>query len=254
MRYTRAIARRPGPSMIHGLTTSDLGPPDYQKALIQYDAYVDALRDCGLTVTVLPPDNDHPDSTFVEDTALLTPECAIMMRPGAPSRRGETREIETVVKQFFQTVETVEVPGTAEAGDIMMVGTHYYIGLSDRTNPEGAQQIIEILQNHGMTGSTVPLKHVLHLKSGVAYLENFNLLVAGEFKSHPELARFTRIPIDDNEQYAANCVWINGTVLVPAGFPKTEQAIKSCGYRTIALDVSEFRKLDGGLSCLSLRF
>jgi dimethylargininase len=240
--------------MIDGLTTSNLGPPDYQKALLQHDAYVNALQECGLTVIVLPADNDHPDSTFVEDTALLTTGCAIIMRPGAPSRQGETRGIEIIVREFFQTVERVESPGTADAGDILMVGSHYYIGQSSRTNSDGAKQIIDILQHHGMTGSTIPLRHMLHLKSGVAYLENLNLLVAGEFKSYTELAKFSQISVDDDEQYAANSLWINGTVLIPLGFPKTERAIKSLGYRTIALDVSEFRKLDGGLSCLSLRF
>lgn len=254
MRFSRAIVRIPGPSMVGGLTTAGLGPVDHERALIQHDAYVCALQECGLTVTVLPPDNDYPDSTFVEDTALLTPTCAIIMRPGAPSRQGETKGIEKAIREFFHAIERVEPPGTADAGDIMMVGTHYYIGLSSRTNADGATQIVDILKSHGMNGSTIPLTHGLHLKSGVAYLENFNLLVAGEFKSRGELTKFTRIPVDDDEQYAANSVWINGTVLVPAGFPKTEQAIKSRGYRTVALDVSEFRKLDGGLSCLSLRF
>lgn len=254
MRFTRAIVRRPGPSMIDGLTTAGLGPVDYERALVQHDRYVSALQECGLTVMVLPPDNDHPDSTFVEDTALLTPQCAIMMRPGAKSRRGETAGIEPVIQQFYDRIEHVEAPGTADAGDIMMVGSHYYIGLSNRTNSEGAKQIIRILKNHGMTGSTIPLKQMLHLKSGVAYLENESLLIAGEFKSNNELAKFHCVPVDDDEQYAANSLWINGTVLVPGGFPKTERAIKSLGYRTIVLDVSEFQKLDGGLSCLSLRF
>ena len=252
--FNRAIVRTPGHSMVNGITSANLGVPDYSLALAQHQTYVSALQDCGLTVTVLPPDENHPDSIFVEDTALLTPKCAIIMRPGASSRRGEIEKMEAIVKEHFQTVRKVESPGTADAGDIMMVGNHYYIGLSERTNPPGAKQIIDILKSLGMTGSTIPLKRVLHLKSGVAYLENDNLLVAGEFKSHPELSKFNQIGVDDDEQYAANCVWINGTVLVPAGFPRTEQAVKTCGYMTIALDVSEFRKLDGGLSCLSLRF
>ncbi len=254
MRFTRAIVRRPGSSLVNGLTSANLGAVNYELALVQHDAYACALRECGLTVIVLPPDDDYPDSTFVEDTALLTPECAIMMRPGASSRRGETRQIEMVIKEFFQTVERVDSPGTADAGDIMMVGGHYYIGLSTRTNLDGAEQIIGILKLYGMTGSALPLRHMLHLKSGVSYLENSNLLVAGELKDHPELKKFTQIPVEDDEQYAANSLWINGTVLVPAGFPKTETAIKSLGYKTVTLDTSEFRKLDGGLSCLSLRF
>jgi dimethylargininase len=254
MRFSHAIVRKPGSSFVSGLTTANLGIPDYEKALQQHDAYVRALTDCGLAVTALPPDNDFPDSTFVEDTALLTPACAIITRPGAPERRGETENIEKVLREFYRTIAHVEPPGTADAGDILMVGQHYYIGLSQRTNPEGAGQIIRILESHGLAGSTVPLKDVLHLKSGVAYLENDCMLVAGEFKSNPTFAAFDLISVGDDEQYAANCLWINGKVLIAEGFPKVERAIRSRGYETIVLDMSEFRKLDGGLSCLSLRF
>lgn len=254
MTFSRAIVREPGPSLIHGITTANLGLPDYQLALKQHKAYVHALTECGLTVIALPPDNDHPDSTFVEDTALLTPKCAIIMRPGAPARREETTGVETVIKEFYPVIERVEPPGTADAGDILMVGDHYYIGLSQRTNPDGAAQIIKILNSQGMTGSTVPLERVLHLKSGVAYLEGNTMVVAGEFKAHPEFSQFNLIPVSDDEMYAANCLWVNGTVLVVAGYPETERAIKDAGRETLVLDVSEFRKLDGGLSCLSLRF
>ena len=254
MEFTRAIVRPPGPSMIRGLTSANLGPPCYETALLQHGDYVRALEECGLKVTVLAPDNDHPDSTFVEDTALLTSECAIILRPGAPSRRGETETIRPILHEFFAHVEQVEPPGTAEGGDILMVGRHFYVGLSQRTNPEGAGQVIRILESHGLTGSTVPLKDLLHLKSAVAYLENNNLVVTGEMLARFESDRYEIIRVDDNEQYAANCLWLNGTVLVAAGYLKTRQAIDVQGYRTIALDVSEFRKLDGGLSCLSLRF
>ena len=254
MNFTRAIVREPGPSLANGITTANLGIPDYQLALTQHRAYVQALSICGLTVVTLPPDNDHPDSTFVEDTALLTPECAIIMRPGAAARREETGSIEYVVKEFFHTVEKVETPGTADAGDVLMVGDHYYIGLSQRTNPEGAAQIIKILESHGMTGSTIPLEHMLHLKSGVAFLEDSTMVVAGELKSRPEFNPYRLIQVDDDEAYAANCLWLNGTVLIPAGHPKTEALIRSHGYRTVSADVSEFQKLDGGLSCMSLRF
>ena len=254
MRFSRAIVRAPGPSLIHGITTANLGVPDYRLALKQHNAYVHALAECGLAVITLPPDNDQPDSTFVEDTALLTPQCAIMMRPGAPARREEITGMEDVVRGLFRTIERVAAPGTVDAGDILMVGDLYYIGLSQRTNPHGAAQIIGILESYGMTGSTVPLERVLHLKSGVAFLENNTMVVAGEFKTRPEFKAFDLIPVDDGEMYAANCLWVNGTVLVAAGYPRTERAIRAAGLETIVLDVSEFRKLDGGLSCLSLRF
>jgi dimethylargininase len=254
MKFSQAVVREPGPSLIHGITTANLGPPDYHLALKQHRAYVRALTNCGLGVITLPPDDGHPDSTFVEDTALLTPEGAIMMRPGAMTRREETVGMEEVIRGFFKRIERVEAPGTADAGDILMVGSHYYIGLSRRTNQYGATQIINILKSHGMTGSTVPLEQVLHLKSGVAFLEDNTIVVAGEFKARPEFKTFNLIPVDEAEMYAANCLWVNGTVLVAAGFPRTEHAIQAAGFKTITLDISEFRKLDGGLSCLSLRF
>lgn len=252
--FTRAIVRTPGRSMINGLSTAGLGLPDYEKALAQHAAYVEALETCGLGVTVLPPDERFPDSTFVEDVALLTPVCAIITRPGAPSRRGETAAMCAVLQEHYEQIEEIQPPGTVEAGDIMMVGKHFYIGLSQRTNAEGAQQMIEILEKYGFSGSTVPLKEMLHLKSGVSYLENNRLLAAGEFQTAEVFQGFDILPVPEEEQYAANSLWVNGTVLTPAGFPRTRELIERAGYPVLEVDVSEFRKLDGGLSCLSLRF
>ena len=136
----------------------------------------------------------------------------------------------------------------------MMVGNHYYIGISERTNHKGADQLMRILDQYGMSGSKIPLHTMLHLKSGVSYLENNQLLVSGEFVDHPVLAGFEQMVVEPGESYAANSLWVNSRVLVPAGFPKTLEMIKQAGYDTRVVDVSEFRKLDGGLSCLSLRF
>ena len=252
--FTRAIVRTPCRSIAHGLTSAKLGKPEYQNALRQHDGYVEALRACGLEVTVLPADENFPDSTFVEDVALLTPRCAVITNPGAQSRKGETRLILKTIRAFFPAVEMIEAPGTVEAGDIMMTGDHYYIGLSERTNLEGAEQMIAILESHGFSGSMVELNEVLHLKTGLGYLENNNLLACGEFLGKPEFKKFNILKVSHGEAYAANSVWINGKVLVPAGFPKTKAMIEKAGYETIPVDVSEFRKLDGGLSCLSLRF
>lgn len=252
--FGHAIVRRPGQSLIKGLSQADLGQPDYQLALEQHEAYCAALVACGLEIAVLPADEDYPDSVFIEDTALLTPRCAVITRPGAPSRRGETASVIEPIRRFYDHIETIQAPGTIEAGDIMMVGNHFYIGLSQRTNPSGAEQMTAILGKYGMSASTVGLEHVLHLKTGIVYLENNTMATAGEFVDKPEFSAFRRIHVPDDEAYAANCVWINGRVLVAAGFPQTRRRIESAGYPTIALDMSEFRKLDGGLSCLSLRF
>ncbi len=246
--------RKPGRSIVGGLTTADLGLPDHKKAVVQHEEYVRALEECGLSVDVLEADEDLPDSTFVEDTALLTPLCAVITRPGAESRRGEVAAMKKVIGRYFSDIEEVRPPGTVEAGDIMMAGEHYYIGLSARTNRAGAEQVIEILRRYGMDGSLVTLDKVLHLKTGLSYLENNNLVASGEFLSDKRFSRFNIIEVPEDESYAANCVWINGTVLVPAGYPGTRDKIAGAGYTVIEVDVSEFRKLDGGLSCLSLRF
>ena len=252
--FSKAIVRTPCKTIINGLTSADLGLPDYNLALIQHQEYVEALRKCGLEVKVLDADEDFPDSTFVEDIALLTPQCAIITNPGASSRKGETADIKNVLTKYFSNIETVNNPGTVEAGDIMMVGDHFFIGLSRRTNINGAEQLINIFKKYGMTGSVVTLDKVLHLKSGVAYLENNNLAATGEFLSKKEFQKFNILKIDDDESYAANCVWINDHILLPKGFPKAKETIEKVYHNTIEVNVSEFQKLDGGLSCLSLRF
>ncbi len=136
----------------------------------------------------------------------------------------------------------------------MMVGTHFYIGLSARTNEEGARQMIVSLEKHGMSGSVVKLEKVLHLKTGLAYLENNNLLAAGEFITKPEFQKFNIIEIPEEESYAANCIWVNDTVIMPSGYPIVSGKIAALGYRVLEVDTSEYRKVDGGVSCMSLRF
>lgn len=252
--FSKAIVKKPCKALVSGITTADLGLPDYENALVQHANYVQALKDCGLEVTELAADEQFPDSTFVEDAALMTPHCAIITNPGAASRREETVAMRPVVQSFYKQVANIEAPGTVEAGDIMMVDSHYYIGLSERTNQAGADQMIAILEKHGMTGSVVTMSEVLHLKTGLGYLEGNNLLACGEFLTKPEFQKYNILEVAPEEAYAANSVWINGKVLTPKGFPKTKALIESAGYEAVEVDVSEFQKIDGGLSCLSLRF
>ena len=252
--YSKAIVRTPSKNIADGLTTADLGSPNYSLALHQHQEYIEALKECGLDVIVLEAYDNFPDSTFVEDTAVLTTLCAIITNPGAPSRNDETFEMSKVLNRFYTNIETIEDPGTLDAGDVMMVGKHFYIGLSERTNENGANQLISLLKKYGMTASTIILEKSLHLKTGVSYLEKNNIAATGEFLRKSEFQQFNIIKIDDDESYAANCVWINDKVLVPKGFSKAKRKIEEFGYTTIAVDVTEFQKLDGGLSCLSLRF
>ena len=252
--YSKAIVRTPSKNIADGLTTANLGSPNYSLSLHQHQEYIEALKECGLDVIVLEADDSFPDSTFVEDTAVLAPLCAIITNPGAPTRKDETFETSKVLNRFYTNIETIEDPGTLDAGDVMMVGKHFYIGLSERTNENGANQLISFLNKYGMTASTITLEKSLHLKTGVSYLEKNNMAATGEFLKQSEFQQFNIIEIDDDESYAANCVWINDKVLIPKGFSKAKRKIEELGYTTIAVDVTEFQKLDGGVSCLSLRF
>lgn len=252
--FTRAIVKTPCKNIINGITQAHLGKPDYPLALEQHKKYIETLEGCGLDVTVLPPDEGFPDSTFIEDACLLTPSCAVLTRPGAIPRREEPTAIADYINGLGLPVESIQGHGTLDAGDVMMVGDHYYIGLSDRTNRAGAEALIHILEKYGMTGSTITLDTVLHLKTGISYLENDTFLAFGEFLTKEDFAHKTILAVDTDESYAANSVWINDVVIVPEGFNNTARLIQDAGYVVKKTDVSEFRKLDGGLSCLSLRF
>ena len=256
-KFNHVIVRRPCKAMVEGITSApELGKPDYELALKQHDAYIEALKQCDVDVTVLEADERYPDSCFVEDPALITRKCAIITNPGAASRNGEKDEIVGAVKKFFSDdqIEYIKAPGTLEGGDVMMVGDHFYVGRSARTNEEGIRQLTEILAKYDMTCSEVKLEKVLHLKTGVNYLENNNMLVSGEFIEKPDFEKYDKVVIPEEEAYAANCIWVNDKVIVPEGYPAVLEAVKGMGYETLLVDTSEYRKLDGGLSCLSLRF
>ena len=253
--FRNVIVRRPSRSMIEGITTADLGLPDYDLALRQHDQYIQAMEACGAKVTVLPAMEEYPDSCFVEDVAVVTPKCAIITNPGAPSRNGEKAYIVEALRAFYpeENIEYI-TEGTIEGGDVMMVGDHFYVGRSARTNEEGIRQFIEILEGWGLEGSEVPLEEVLHLKTGVNYIENNNMLVSGEFIDKPDFAQYNKIVVPEEEAYGANCIWVNDTVIVAEGYPTVLKAVQDLGYKTLVVDTSEYRKVDGGLSCLSLRF
>jgi dimethylargininase len=255
--FKNAIVRIPGENFEGGLTRSDLGKPSYEIALQQHAAYCRTLEQCGLHVMTLPPDLEHPDSTFVEDAAVLTPYAAILSRPGAKSREGEVPAIRTAVAQFYNDLRQIEAPGTLDGGDICEAGTHFFIGISHRTNPEGARQLAVLLTAQGFTSSTVVIREmdsILHLKSGIACLEERTLVVMEEMAGLEQFRGYKIIVASPEETYAANCVRVNDYVLFPAGYPSLQSRVQQQGFKTLPLDMSEFAKMDGGLSCLSLRF
>ena len=255
--FQHAIVRMPGENFADGLTTVDFGKPDFSRVLAQHAAYCDALEECGLQLVRLDADLDHPDSTFVEDAAVLTAKSAILTRPGAPSRLGEVAALRDVVERFYSTIHQIESPGTLDGGDICEAGPHFFIGISHRTNEEGARQLSKFLAAEGYTWSMVDIRDltsILHLKSGVAYLNDNKLVVMKELAHRKEFAGYDLVLVPAQECYACNCVLVNDRVLVPAGFSWLDATLTRLGYKPLRLDMSEFRKMDGGLSCLSLRF
>ncbi len=251
--FRRAIVRTPGPDVAAGLTTAGLGRPDLSLLTAQHSAYVETLRRLGLEVDVLPEAPGFPDSYFVEDAAVVTPEVAVITRPGAPSRRGETAAVEPALAKHRPLVR-IEPPGTLDGGDVLFAGGRFFIGLSERTNGDGARQLGRILASHGYSWTAVPVEGGLHLKSFVNTLGGRNLAVAAGFESGGIFREFNRIVLDPGDDYAANTLWINGTLLMPAGFPGVRDRFAGLGLPIIEIDTSEMRKMDGGLTCLSLRF
>jgi dimethylargininase len=254
---TRAIVRLPGSNFADGLTTVDLGAPDFREALRQHEAYRSALEECGLAVTCLPCDEAHPDSTFVEDTAVLVHGCAILTRPGAASREGEVTSIRDVFALLSPDLREIHPPGTVDGGDVCEAGDHFLIGVSRRTNEEGAAELARHLAARGCTSAFVDIRDtpgILHLKSGLAYLGDGRFVAIEAFANLDELRGYEILRTASGEQCAANCIRINDRVLIPAESPALEATLRSLGYRLIVLDMSEFQKMDGGLSCLSLRF
>ena len=249
--YTRAIVRRPGRNFAHGITTSTLGKPDFRRALDQHAAYCEALARCGVEVTVLDADERYPDGCFVEDPAVVNSCVAVISRPGAPSRRGEEADIARQLTGYGIT-ESIIAPGTLEGGDVLRAESHYYIGLSERTNIAGARQLAVILDRHGFTSSLIPVEAGLHLKSDIAYLGDGNFISTPAF-SHIGGPANT-IVLESDESYAANCLRVNNFLLIPGGFPKSRKMIADLGYVIIEIEMTEFRKMDGGLTCLSLLF
>ena len=190
----------------------------------------------------------------MEDTAVVNEEVAIITNLGAPSRQGEEKDIKRVIEKYHDTIEMISNPGTLDGGDVLRIENQYYVGLSNRTNREGATQLAQILKNHGYTCSTVPLINFLHLKSGISYIGDKNLIVAGEFTDNPIFKPFNRIKVEKDESYAANSVMINDYILIPRGYDNLLKVLSNLGYKTLEIDMSEFKKMDGGLSCLSIRF
>lgn len=267
-RFTHAIVREVSDTFSSGITTIKSGIPDVKEARKQHKKYCEVLETNGIELIKLSKLNVFPDSVFVEDTAIKVGNAFVIGRSGVASRLGENKDVIDVLGERFD-LEFITFPGTVEGGDILRISDHFFIGLSSRTNYEGIMQFINILDKKKFTYSIIPVRDVLHLKTGASLITDDNewlhyVLSIYEFRKffiafdYEWSITYNYIPhiVEKKESYAANVLSLNGgTVLVPKGFPDVTKLLKGdIDANVVEIDMSEFQKMDGSLTCLSILF
>jgi len=251
---TRAITRAVGASLADCLLTfRDREPIDLAKARMQHLAYDEALRRAGAEVEVLPPDDELPDSVFVEDAAVVFDEAAAMTRPGTPIRAREVPAIEAALARYRE-LQRIVAPGTLEGGDVLRVGREFYVGITSRTNREGFEQFASIVRGFGYRAIPVGVTGCLHLKSAVTTLDEETLLLNPSWIDAGALPRIRRLVVPAEEESGANALVVNAVVHLSAQWPRTREMVEKAGFRVTTLDISEFEKAEGALTCSSLIF
>lgn len=253
--FTRAITRRPASSIAQGLRAEDIGNPSLEGMLKAHAAYVSALRSTGAAVIELEPLEAFPDAQFVEDTALCLPEGAILMRPGAPSRLGEVAEMAPTLRACYGDVREITGPGHIEGGDILVTGKEILVGRSDRTDAAGVAELAEIAAEwgHSLREVFTP-EGVLHFKTDCSLMDAETILSTTRLDASGCFEGYKVMHVPEGEEAAANAIRFNNLVLMAAGFPRTAEMLDKAGFEIAEIDNSECAKLDGGMSCLSLRF
>ncbi len=253
--FNRAIVRTPGKSVVDGLREDREAVPDYARILDEHAAYVTALRAAGLTVEILPPLEAFPDSMFVEDPALVFSEGAILLRPGAVSRRGETEEMRATLDKNFERVLKLDGDEYADGGDVLVTSDVIFIGLSARTNAAGARALRGKLGELGRKAHIAETpRGILHFKTAVSLLSEDAVFATPAMAASDVFAGFKIIVTPEGEEAAANALRVNDTVFVGAHFPHSAELLSKQGLAVQTLPVSEIGKLDAGLSCMSLRW
>ena len=248
------ITRRVSPAINQcELTHLVREPIDYERACAQHKQYEDALHSLGLNVITLDAEANLPDSVFVEDVALVLDECAIMLNPGASSRRPEVASVEKALAPYRE-IFRIQPPGTVDGGDILRVDRTIYIGLSSRSTEEAIEQIKVILKPHGYRVRGVNVTGCLHLKSAVTQVSEDTLLINPEWVSKGAFPGMRFIEADPSEPYAANAVLVDGTIIYPSSFPKTRVKLERAGINLLIVDADELAKAEGAVTCCSLIF
>ena len=252
--FTHAVVRQPAKSIINGLRAVDIGSPDYDQMICDHDDYVEALMSAGVEVISLTALNEFPDGQFVEDTALCLPKAAILMRPGAPSRLGEVNEIAPKLRELSKEVYEIETPGHIEGGDILVTGKEILVGLSARTDENGVRQLSEIVTPLGYVLREVfTPAEILHFKTDCSLLGSDEILSTKRLQASGCFDGYRVINVADGEEASANAIRVNDYVIMPTGFSKTKAIMEDNGYKVKVINNTECAKLDGGMSCLSLR-
>jgi dimethylargininase len=252
MTSTKALIRRPSPRLAEGLVTHiERKPVDYATALAQWETYVQVLHDNGWETVEVEPAPDCPDSVFVEDAVVMFRNVAVVTRPGADSRKPETVEVEKAVTALGCSVNAIRAPGTLDGGDILKVGDTVYVGRGGRTNAEGVRQLRAILTPLGATVVAVPLTKVLHLKSAVTALPDGSVIGYPPLVDDPGFfPRFVPVP----EESGAHVVLLGGDrLLMATSAPRSAELLADLGYTPVVVDIGEYEKLEGCVTCLSVR-
>lgn len=254
-----AITRSVSPAIADCLLTyMDRDPIDASKASNQHEAYCDLLEELGVSVVRLPADPDCPDSVFVEDNAVVADEVAVLARMHDPAREPEVDKIAEVIGGY-RPLERIEAPGTLEGGDVVRVGRTFLVGLSSRTNAEGAQQLQSLLEPHGYAVRTIPVTGCLHLSTGASHVGDGLMLVNPNWVDASAITRCEDPPlrvvnVPDDEPWAANTMLVRDTVVMPEGFPKTKALLERHDRKVRTVDISELMKAEAGLTCMRKLF
>ena len=253
--FSRAITRRPAASIVDGLRATDMGTPSLTGMLAAHAQYVAALKSTGAEVIELGPLEAFPDAVFVEDTALCLPQGAVLMRPGAPSRMGEVAEMAPTLRQCYADVREISGPGHIEGGDILVTGREVLVGRSDRTDAAGVVELAEIVAEwgHSLREVFTP-PGVLHFKTDCSLMDGDTILSTKRLSASGCFEGYRILDVAEGEEAAANAIRFNNLVLCPAGFPRTAEMLDKAGFEVVQIDNADCAKLDGGMSCLSLRF
>jgi dimethylargininase len=251
---TVALTRKPSPLLERGERTHvGRDAIDFTKALQQHDAYRAALAELGANVTRLEDADAFPDGVFVEDTALVLDEAGIMMRPGAASRRGEVQGIGEVLERYRELF-VIAPPATIDGGDIVVAGKRILVGQSARTNAAGIAALAHVAKRFGYETRGVRMTGCLHLKSGCTALPDGRLLINRGWIDERDLEGFEFVDVPEAEPWGGDVAFIGDTVLAAAAFAETLETLRAAGYPVRSVDVSEFAKAEGGVTCMSLIF